>query len=292
MASRHTLRYLLTVSAAALMLAATSCGSARVASKAKPTTTASNKEPNSSTSVRPEHIKWGSYASLPAPTEKLLKEADKWIGVPYLYGGNDTDGVDCSGFVLQVYSKALGIKLPRNSAKQQEYCTGTERTDMREGDLVFFTVNGGSSVGHVGIYIGDGRMIHASSSKGVIISPLSQKYYMDNFHSCGRVEQYHAMIDKQSIKSTSTEPFGRLTASVGSEPTAVSPTTAAAPPAPTSPAITHSPAPKTGLKSPAARKAVSKKHSATLTSTTMEADRSKVLNSIIEQKVDSIFTKL
>lgn len=134
---------------------------------------------------------------LDASSSRLLSEAGTWLGTPYLYGGNTTEGVDCSGFVLQVYLKALNIKLPRNSAKQQEYCSPISRDQLLAGDLIFFTGRSSQSVGHVGIYVGNGKMIHASSSSGVILSPLSQKYYIDHLHSYGRVAPLQAMRDKQ-----------------------------------------------------------------------------------------------
>ena len=96
---------------------------------------------------------------------------------------------------MNVYNRALGIKLPRNSAKQQEFCTGVSRNELSPGDLVFFSNNSGR-INHVGMYIGAGNMIHASSSRGVIISSLSEKYFMDRFHSAGRVDQYFAMLRK------------------------------------------------------------------------------------------------
>ncbi len=273
-----------------------SCGSSRTSLTARATSHKSEKNTGKSKPQRPaEHIHFNAYSTLPQPTERLLKEADKWIGTPYVYGGNSSDGVDCSGFVLQVYKKALDIKLPRNSAKQQEFCTKLDRDNLREGDLVFFTVRGGDSVGHVGIYIGNGRMIHASSSKGVIISPLSQKYYVDNFHSCGRIEQYYAMLDK-SERISSDKALADITpASAKPAEQEKQPMASVEPvlPRQTQPkasaisAVEKKAAPKAAPVKPA-RKVTAKK--ATPTGSTMDADRSKVLNSIIEQKADSIFS--
>lgn len=135
-------------------------------------------------------------------TERLLKEAQSWLGTSYRYGGNDRSGVDCSGFVTQVFSKALGIALPRTSYQQQEYCTDIKQSELQPGDLVFFTVRGGRNVGHVGIYVGQGNMIHSSSSRGVIISSLDNNYYRTNYFSSGRVEPYYAMINK-AVKPSS-----------------------------------------------------------------------------------------
>lgn len=138
--------------------------------------------------------------SLPAETQSLLREAAKWLGTSYRYGGTTRSGVDCSGLVLNLFNTALSIKLPRNSAAQQEYCARISRNDLVEGDLVFFTTGGGKRVNHVGMYVGDGNIIHSSTSRGVIISSLSEDYYRRTFHSAGRVEKYYAMISGKSGK--------------------------------------------------------------------------------------------
>lgn len=151
-----------------------------------------------------EHIKMSS--NLTPSARALLSEADSWIGTKYTYGGMDRSGVDCSGFVHQVYKNALNIKLPRNSAKQQEYCNSIRRGDLQVGDLVFFTVRGSSKVGHVGIYIGEDKMIHASSSNGVIITPLDNPYFKSNYFSSGRIHQYHAMVQRERSQSKPSSP--------------------------------------------------------------------------------------
>jgi len=119
----------------------------------------------------------------------IVEEAYRWIGTPYKYGGQSRRGTDCSGLVVEVYSKVAGLKLPRSSREQQSWCRRISRAALHAGDLVFFASKaGGSRVGHVGIYIGDNRIIHASGSRGVIISNLSEDYYRRHFYSAGRVE--------------------------------------------------------------------------------------------------------
>lgn len=124
-----------------------------------------------------------------AEINRLIKEAAKWLGVPYKYAGHSTSGTDCSGFVMEVFSSALGTKLPRSSREQQQWCESIERGSLLPGDLVFFaTGSDRKRVSHVGLYIGEGAMIHASSSRGVIISNIGERYYDTRFHSAGRVE--------------------------------------------------------------------------------------------------------
>lgn len=118
----------------------------------------------------------------------IVEEARKWLGTPYRYGGEDMNGVDCSGMVMKVYQNAANIKLPRSSREQQQYCNRIDRNDIALGDLVFFSSKrGGGNVSHVGIYIGGDEFIHSSSSRGVIVSSLAEKYYVAHYHSTGRV---------------------------------------------------------------------------------------------------------
>lgn len=120
--------------------------------------------------------------------DRIIDESRRWLGTPYKYGGCDRRGTDCSGMVMTIYLDVAGVKLPRQSRLQQEFCRLIKKNELEPGDLVFFTVKSGSTnVGHVGIYIGQGEFIHSSSSKGVIISSLDQAYYVRHFHSCGRV---------------------------------------------------------------------------------------------------------
>lgn len=142
----------------------------------------------------------------------LLETAYDWLGTPYLYGGNDRNGVDCSGFVLQVFLKATGVSLPRTSAQQAEWCRKTDAGALEIGDLVFFTGSDSTRVNHVGMYVGEGKMIHASSSRGVVIDPLDMAYWQKHLYSAGRVHGYTT----QSIKPTAQNP--RPIAQVDDEP--------------------------------------------------------------------------
>lgn len=119
--------------------------------------------------------------------KELVKEAKKWLGTSYRYGGHSRQGTDCSGMVMEVYRKVCNVSLPRSSREQQAYCKGIKKKDLTEGDLIFFCTGSGNRVSHVGMYIGDGKMVHASSSRGVIISGIDERYYTRTYHSSGRV---------------------------------------------------------------------------------------------------------
>jgi cell wall-associated NlpC family hydrolase len=122
--------------------------------------------------------------------EKVLMEIIKYLNTPYKYGGNSTNGIDCSAFTQTVFHNVLSLDLNR-SAKEQ-YTQGVEidnRDNLKFGDLVFFNTRRRVRPGHVGIYIGDNLFAHASSRNGVIVSSLDQDYYSKRFMGGRRIEE-------------------------------------------------------------------------------------------------------
>lgn len=122
--------------------------------------------------------------------EKLIvEEAFTWMGTPYKYAGQEKGvGTDCSGMVLEVYHSVDGRLLPRNSAKQAEFCIPLRKDEVGVGDLVFFaTGKDPERISHVGIMVDDANFIHASSSKGVVVSRIDAPYYVRTFRMYGRV---------------------------------------------------------------------------------------------------------
>lgn len=113
------------------------------------------------------------------------KVIDKAIGTKYVSGGISTNGFDCSGFTMYVFDK-IGINLPHQSGSQYQMGTSVSRDEMRPGDLVFFNTSG-KGVSHVGIYVGDGQFAHASTTRGVTISSLSDSYYVNRYVGAKRI---------------------------------------------------------------------------------------------------------
>lgn len=110
--------------------------------------------------------------------QSLVNSARDFIGVPYLWGGISAEtGFDCSGLTMTVY-QLNGLDLPRHSATQYDAGEPVDRNDLQKGDLVFFKTRGRGIISHVGIYIGNGRFIHAPSrGKNIRIDSLSDEYY-------------------------------------------------------------------------------------------------------------------
>ena len=117
--------------------------------------------------------------------EKLVAYAKTFVGYPYVYGGSSPSGFDCSGFV-QYVCRQMGYTVKRTATAQLSNGTKISRDQLQPGDLVFFGY--GSSASHVGIYIGDGKFVHAqNSSTGVVITSLSQSYYDSRYLTARRI---------------------------------------------------------------------------------------------------------
>jgi cell wall-associated NlpC family hydrolase len=118
--------------------------------------------------------------------DKVLLEIVSMLGVPYRLGGNTQSGIDCSGFTLRVYTRAVERQIPRVARDQYGVGSGVTKSDLQFGDLVFFNTTG-RSPSHVGIYIEDDLFAHASVSYGVTISSLESTYYRKRYVGARRV---------------------------------------------------------------------------------------------------------
>jgi probable lipoprotein NlpC len=119
----------------------------------------------------------------------VLATAAKYEHTPYRYGGIDKKGVDCSGFVYLCFKEALGVTVPRSSDGLYSWVEKIQIEKAQPGDLVFFHTTGNGKVSHVGIFVGDGRFIHAASEGpniGVIYSRLDERYYTRTYAGSGR----------------------------------------------------------------------------------------------------------
>ncbi|HOJ09715.1 MAG TPA: SH3 domain-containing protein [Clostridiales bacterium] len=119
--------------------------------------------------------------------QQIVSLAKKYLGVKYVWGGTSPKGFDCSGLVQYVY-KQIGITLNRVAADQATQGTKVSRAELKPGDLVFFNTSSGSSIDHVGIYIGGGNFLHAANGRGkVLIDPLDHSYYKNRMITARRI---------------------------------------------------------------------------------------------------------
>jgi probable lipoprotein NlpC len=126
-----------------------------------------------------------SHDSREDVTEALKEYFVSWKGTRYRYGGLSHNGVDCSGFVLLTYQDVFGKDLPRTVREQVKEGTKISKASLQAGDLLFFKT--GRFQKHVGIYLEDDLFIHASQSKGVIISSLNNVYWKKKFWQAHRL---------------------------------------------------------------------------------------------------------
>lgn len=110
-----------------------------------------------------------------------------WYGTPYRLGGTTKKAIDCSAFTRQLFSDVYGKTLDRTAAMQFMMTKRIyDQDDLKEGDLVFFSIHT-KRISHVGVYLGNGMFVHASSSRGVMISELSQAYWTRFYAGAGRL---------------------------------------------------------------------------------------------------------
>jgi cell wall-associated NlpC family hydrolase len=115
----------------------------------------------------------------------ILKEFKEWEGTPHRMGGNSKRGIDCSGFAFYIYTKLFNINVPRTT--KQFFIAGIKinKSQLKPGDLVAFKPH--SYPRHVGIYIGNNKFIHASTTKGVMMSDLDNSYWKNHYIMSRRI---------------------------------------------------------------------------------------------------------
>src|SRR3989339_410089 len=123
-----------------------------------------------------------AYVSI--PRDKIMAVVNRYSGVPYHWGGESRDGMDCSGFIRTVLWECERVELPHSSKEMAQFGVSVSAGDLVCGDLLFFKINS-FQVNHVGIYLGDGKFAHVSRYSGVTVTDLNDEYYRGKF-ACAR----------------------------------------------------------------------------------------------------------
>ncbi len=139
----------------------------------------STQAPSESEDTTPE-LPAGELAQAIIDTGKSL------IGTPYVWGGTTPKGFDCSGFVQYIF-RVNGVNIPRISQSQYAMGTHVSKSELQPGDLVFFFNTNKNVITHVGVYIGNGQFVHASSYYGITIGELESSYYRNRFYGATRI---------------------------------------------------------------------------------------------------------
>ena len=146
----------------------------------------------SSVVERPADLGTSEVATSRRPGSGIVEIAQKYVGAPYRWGGSSPSGFDCSGLVRYVYAQ-VGVELPHNAAKQYALGAPVSREELLPGDIVFF-----DRLRHNGIYIGDGRFIHArQTGKRVAIAGLDEAWYAERWVGARRIEPLQPVGDDE-----------------------------------------------------------------------------------------------
>ncbi|WMT12746.1 NlpC/P60 family protein [Serratia fonticola] len=117
--------------------------------------------------------------------KKILSHYDRWEGVRYKFGGNSRKGIDCSAYMQRVFQDEFAVSLPRSTGEQMKLGSRVAKSELNTGDLVFFKTSPRQR--HVGVYIGEGEFIHASTSMGVTVSSLDNQYWGERYELARRI---------------------------------------------------------------------------------------------------------
>src|SRR6188768_527596 len=140
-------------------------------------------------------IRYAVLLSTPAEevkNTKMFEFIDDWYGTPYSLGGTTKKGVDCSAFSQFLFASVYGLGIPRTAREQYNLTNRISRTELKEGDLIFFNTHGGIS--RVGVYLQNNKFVHAATSGGVMISDIFDEYWVRRFVGVGRLKEKESIV--------------------------------------------------------------------------------------------------
>ncbi|HEU5164037.1 MAG TPA: C40 family peptidase [Chitinophagaceae bacterium] len=169
-----------------------------VAKKETVTTRNSSHREGDAENLSALQVKYAVLLSTPAEevrNTKMLEFIDSWYGTPYRLGGATKKGIDCSAFSQFLFASVYGLSIPRTAKEQYNLTNRISRTQLKEGDLIFFNTRGGIS--HVGVYLQNNKFVHASTSGGVMISDIFDDYWARKFIGVGRLKDGESVVSSK-----------------------------------------------------------------------------------------------
>ena len=166
-----------------------------VVKKEKETTRNSSHRESNAENLSALQVKYAILLNTPAEevkNPKMFEFIDDWYGTPYRLGGTTKKGVDCSAFSQFLFASVYGFSIPRTAREQYDLTSHISRTELKEGDLIFFNTRGG--VSHVGVYLQNNKFVHASTSGGVMISDIFEEYWVRRFVGVGRLKEKESVV--------------------------------------------------------------------------------------------------
>jgi len=166
-----------------------------VVKKEKETTRNSSHRESNAENLSALQVKYAILLNTPAEevkNPKMFEFIDDWYGTPYRLGGTTKKGVDCSAFSQFLFASVYGLSIPRTAREQYDLTSHISRTELKEGDLIFFNTRGG--VSHVGVYLQNNKFVHASTSGGVMISDIFEEYWVRRFVGVGRLKEKESVV--------------------------------------------------------------------------------------------------
>jgi probable lipoprotein NlpC len=173
--------YYLIFTALAFVLILSSCHTRKVALRGQP-----GEVLKPSSSIADKYADLIGVSRNDIQNGRLYAFIDAWMGTRYKFGGQDHDGIDCSGLAQLLEQQVYGINIPRSTSEQINVIKRKYEEQLTEGDLLFFDYDG-KKFSHVGVYLQNGYYVHASSTKGVMITKLHDPYTYKYFSRCGSV---------------------------------------------------------------------------------------------------------
>jgi lipoprotein Spr len=140
-------------------------------------------------------------------SSKMYQFIYDWIGTPYRLGGDSKKGIDCSKFAAQLYDQVFNTSIGYNSRNIYSNVDKVQKGDLKPGDFVFFKIRS-KNITHVGVYIGDDKFAHASTSRGVMISNLNESYWKRYYFNGGRI--LTADLTADIIEDDESDDFSQL----------------------------------------------------------------------------------